>query len=242
MKPRWGAIAVMTVGLAGVVSLALRIWIWDIDREAASLPVRDPFDSPPLRKQPPPVFRDPAKLSVVYSTLPTAARAAFSLLLNAEEFSGAVDDSRVERPNTTAFNTLLYDSQAAVAFKELTESASSWGQLYGLCGLYFVDRPTLEQVLPRFTDNVTPIELLFSDVVSEVPFSELVGKPPVLAPPVLTEPLEPMPALTVAAGGLCILICRPPCAAAQQPNSALQPPDTPGTPPAKQASRQAAGG
>jgi hypothetical protein len=241
-------IVLLIVGVAVAAIAAVfgvRRWEHEVERETAALQPPEVFRVRRMADWPSRYAGDVghfARQSSVFPKLSAKGQAAFLALANAREWSAAFDDSRVEYPNTRAFNSLLYEAYGAEAFAELAESATIYGRLYGLCGLYFTDRDALVKAMPHFVGDNTPVETHFSDVVFPSPVSELVGEPPLLAPPVLSEPLEPMPALTVAAGGLCIAICRPPCSAAQQPNSALQPPDTPGTPPAKQASRQPAGG
>ena len=54
---------------------------------------------------------------------------------------------------STAFQTILKHRDAAGCFKDLLERAHLAGQMYGLCGLYLVDRATYEVAVEPYRES-----------------------------------------------------------------------------------------
>src|SRR6187399_2215757 len=142
---RWLALVGLALLIAITAAVALSRWEAAIERESAAL------SDPPevlltLNPSPHSYAGDLGKFattSVVFQRLGAKSREAFLNLANARALSPPVDDSWNEYPNTRAFNILLSDPLADEISQELASTATVHGQLYGLSGLYLVNRKKL---------------------------------------------------------------------------------------------------
>lgn len=76
--------------------------------------------------------------------------AAFEILLRTSSFSATGVGATGEEimPQVYAFKTIAQRPDASVAFQDLLNRAQPAGKAYALCGLYLVDRPTFDRVVP----------------------------------------------------------------------------------------------
>jgi len=217
------------VGLALLIAItaaiALSRWNRAVECESAALP--DPPEALLMLTPSPHSYAGDvgkfAATSLVFQRLGAESREAFLNLANARALSPPVDDSWKEYPNTRAFNILLGDPLASEVFQELASSATVHGQLYGLSGLYLVNREKLAELVPEFADNSTPIELQVGCIPTPVRMSELIGQVGLLDKPRGIEF-----GLNIT-GGTIPLGLRRPHSPRQQPNSRIKLPVRPVT-------------
>jgi hypothetical protein len=82
---------------------------------------------------------------------------AFAELLNAQSYYPAPAALGVVPPHVRAFGILLAQPDAAEVFADLTDRATSCGQLHGLSGLALVDPQAMKTRVPAFLKNAEPI-------------------------------------------------------------------------------------
>lgn len=111
------------------------------------------------------------------SSLPLSGQGikAYRIVKKADKFY----DSRVGYGGDTpevvhAFQDLLNEKRADVAFKALLEKATLPGQLYALCGLWFTDPEEFKRKLPHYSRLKGEVPTMMGCIVDEDPISELV--------------------------------------------------------------------
>ena len=114
-----------------------------------------------------------AAVSSVYPRLLAENREAFLVVGNAEAFGrGGLGDP----PAVVALRTLATDPMFADALKEVLRRGGMGGQLYSLCGLYYVDHPTFAFPLPWFRQLVNVmVETNQGCIIEQRSVADIVG-------------------------------------------------------------------
>jgi hypothetical protein len=88
------------------------------------------------------------------------AKSAYRRLSRATEFSSLfVGQPPTASPQALDLNLLIGLPGGTRRHRALVDDGSPAGQLYGLCGLYFLDRKAFEEIKPRYGER--------SDIVSQ---------------------------------------------------------------------------
>ena len=112
-------------------------------------------------------FVGPANLS------PEGAQ-AFRGLLRTETFAGPeVGFGGLPSAEVEAFRVLLHEEAGAEAFDTLLRRAHKAGQLYGLAGLYFLDRAKMEAAKGRYLRDENEVETIFGCLIERARVSVL---------------------------------------------------------------------
>ncbi|MGE3167031.1 MAG: hypothetical protein AB7O52_19160 [Planctomycetota bacterium] len=122
-----------------------------------------------------------ADLDVAYSMEPPFSKeAAFEILLNTRVFARSCDGGPPLKgafkpsPQSAAFAELCREEGARDIFLDLIERAHVAGQLYGLCGLYLVDREEFIRRLPTYVSLHTRIYFANGCIHSFVAVADIV--------------------------------------------------------------------
>ncbi len=109
---------------------------------------------------------------------PFSREDAFEILLKTRVFAMVIDGGPPisgplqASPQSVAFGVLCEERDARALFLDLIERAHRAGQLYGLCGLYLVDRQEFTEQLPRYSNDETKVYFANGCIHS---FSEVSG-------------------------------------------------------------------
>ena len=99
-------------------------------------------------------------------------------LFHAETFStGPVGLGQGRSAEVKAFAVLLSRSDAPQTFQDFVRDATPVGKLYGLCGLYLVDKAAYDAALPDLAASQDVVRYQRSCEVFQVPVSTLIRKP-----------------------------------------------------------------
>jgi hypothetical protein len=92
-------------------------------------------------------------------------------LLRCTEFftSDAVGYAAVVPGQVHAFNVILKEPDAKQVFATLQREASPEGQLFGMCGLYVIDRETFDKLLPEYRKRHGTVQTMIGCIVSDDP-------------------------------------------------------------------------
>ena len=104
-----------------------------------------------------------------------SGRQAFRVLLRVDQFAWIAYPPVGTPHQVLAFRKLMREPQAAKVFRFLVYNALPPGQLYGLAGLYLLDRAAFEGTLARLTDRPEIVEVNFLGRACEESFAVLLG-------------------------------------------------------------------
>jgi hypothetical protein len=76
----------------------------------------------------------------------------------------------------TAWRSLLADKNAATHFKRLLSTATLPGQLYALAGLYYADRPHLQELAAPYLERADTVPTVITCCVDTAPVREIVTR------------------------------------------------------------------
>ena len=100
---------------------------------------------------------------------------AYSVLLTADRFSdSAVGIAGITPDTVLAFRTLMKESAADKAFKQLLAEATIAGQLYALSGIYFTNPTFFAQAVEPYRHDKRTVHPQFGCIVSSQTVQELV--------------------------------------------------------------------
>jgi hypothetical protein len=102
---------------------------------------------------------------------------SYRVLLTIEVFTGDRVGAAGRTPaHLTAWRELLSDKNADAYFKSLLSNATLPGQLYGLAGLYYTDRPSLTTLATPYLKRQDAIKTMVACFVADTPVSEIVER------------------------------------------------------------------
>ena len=105
-------------------------------------------------------------------------KADFNALLTLTRYTDAHVGFAGETPEAVhAFRRILVADDAADLFSRLLEDATIEGQLYALCGLYFVDSARFRAAIPRYESLTQEVETQRGCIVGRDPVAELIHSP-----------------------------------------------------------------
>ena len=103
------------------------------------------------------------------------AQTAYHVLVQAEGFRGPMVGFGAQIPEAVrALLRLLDEPDAAASFKRLLEEANLPGQLYALCGLYYVDHGTFLEVVEPYRHRSDQVMTQSGCIVGCMRVSEIV--------------------------------------------------------------------
>ena len=120
---------------------------------------------------------------VASTTLPAApppglgpeAQKAYALLKEVNVFSStSVGVAGTTPESVSAFRTLLAGPHASTCFKTLLEEATTAGQLYALCGLWFTDPAAFKAGIEKHRRSDAQVETLEGCIASRQPVREVI--------------------------------------------------------------------
>ena len=92
--------------------------------------------------------------------LTAAGRLALVALTASKQFGGvAVGVAGMPTTSVQAFRTVLREVRAGAAFRYALQEGRAAGRVYGLCGLYLVDRASYHRELPRLKESDDLVEV-----------------------------------------------------------------------------------
>jgi hypothetical protein len=98
----------------------------------------------------------------------------YEILLSADKFYGAhVGFGGITPPTVFAYRDLLDRPNADDSFKDLIETATLPGRLYGLAGVYFTDPSSLPDLSRRFLESSESVPAFFGCILSDTQVKEL---------------------------------------------------------------------
>lgn len=99
---------------------------------------------------------------------------AFQVLLHASCFLTPNVPTPIE---VRAFHVVLDDADAESQFGALIEQGTPSGQLYGLCGLYLLNRASFEERVGQYHEDTRVVECWFADLVEDRTVAEVIRTP-----------------------------------------------------------------
>jgi hypothetical protein len=118
-----------------------------------------------------------ARSSTVYPMLSDRGKLSLLVLANAKVFvMDAIGYAGSLPPQARAFRNLLKEARAADAFSELVGSASPPAQLYGLSGLYLVDRDNYEKHAVQLRRGNARVRTFIGCSLDEQAVAYVIGK------------------------------------------------------------------
>jgi hypothetical protein len=106
---------------------------------------------------------------------PFVIRLAVHTLVNADSFStGPIGLGQSRAAEVDAFAVVLTQTDARQTFEDLIRGATPEGKLYGLCGLWLVDRTAYEVALPSLSGMQDVADRIVGCQHFHVPVSEVV--------------------------------------------------------------------
>jgi len=109
------------------------------------------------------------------SKRPSTRDDAIHVLETTEQFEAtAIGEAGVPSAEVCAFVFLMRDPDAVQVFQSLLDRANVAGQLYGLAGLYLLDRDLYATQVARYTNNDTWVSTMFGCIISTMKVSEIV--------------------------------------------------------------------
>lgn len=101
---------------------------------------------------------------------------AFFDLMQAQTFSDAAVGIALQVSyQVAAFRILMREPEAGVAFKQLVAHATTPGQLYGLCGLFFTDHKYFLSVVGRFRASAGQVRTASGCIIGSESAAEIVS-------------------------------------------------------------------
>ena len=100
---------------------------------------------------------------------------AFEVLFNSAQFaSSAVGIAGSPPQQVGAFQTILASENADNLFQKLQTDAKIEGQMYGLCGLYLVNKAYFDAVVSDYYNSNTEVSTFIGCILSSHPVNEII--------------------------------------------------------------------
>lgn len=101
----------------------------------------------------------------------------FDTLRTVEVFTGdRIGAVGMTPPHLTAWRRLLIHERADECFKQLIDSASLAGQLYGLAGVYCTDHASFAALAAPYKVHRGTVKTIFACFVGDTPVTEIVDQ------------------------------------------------------------------
>ena len=108
--------------------------------------------------------------------LSETGKAAYQALLAADQFEESFIGIAAQPSHlVVAYRTLLKETEADSAFKQLLEQASPAGQLYALCGVYFTDPASFPALVEKNRNRSEPVRVQSGCLGFGVPFADILA-------------------------------------------------------------------
>jgi hypothetical protein len=108
---------------------------------------------------------------------PLPRERAFAILLNTRTFANeAVGRAGLMSNQVRAFQVLIAQGDAKVAFADLLQRGTKEGKLYGLCGLFLTDQSMFTKEYPRFVNFKDEVNTQFGCVSSKTVMGQVIGR------------------------------------------------------------------
>ncbi|KAA3635903.1 MAG: hypothetical protein DWP97_03885 [Calditrichaeota bacterium] len=100
---------------------------------------------------------------------------AFEVLFNSAQFASiAVGIAGSPPQQVAAFQTILASEYAEYLFQKLQADAKIEGQMYGLCGLYLVNKAYFDSVVSDYYNSNAEVSTFIGCILSSHPVNEII--------------------------------------------------------------------